>query len=176
MIPMRRTESPQERAHRMVCHCLEWKAIKSSERENNVALGLSLSLWGRRIAWFSIPAWGVGNPGFKSQRPHHNTQRPYSQILLLAFPEEFDLVKVANVFESSFNEFLGLLGLFWRWLSGIRHFQNLWAECITGCFACFCGQAFSSRGGYLSFWRILLWLSSVGRCGSLFFWFVGFAV
>ena len=43
-----------------------------------------LVLWGRRIAmelvgilvpisleWFSIPAWGVGDPGFKSQRPHH---------------------------------------------------------------------------------------------------------
>jgi len=41
------------------------------------------SCWGRRIAselvgilvpirleWFSIPAWGVGDPGFKSQRPH----------------------------------------------------------------------------------------------------------
>jgi hypothetical protein len=38
-----------------VCHCLEWKAINSSERENNVVLGPSLSLWGRRIAWFSIP-------------------------------------------------------------------------------------------------------------------------
>jgi len=44
------------------------------------------SCWGRRIAselvgilvpirleWFSIPAWGVGDPGFKSQRPHHRT-------------------------------------------------------------------------------------------------------
>ena len=45
-----------------------------------------VSCWGRRIAsalssvvvilgvgwldWFSIPAWGVGDPGFKSQRPH----------------------------------------------------------------------------------------------------------
>ena len=44
--------------------------------------------WGRRLAsvcvikslciiipqhleWFRIPAWGVGDPGFKSQRPHH---------------------------------------------------------------------------------------------------------
>ena len=25
---------------------------------------------GRRLAWFRIPAWGVGDPGFKSQRPH----------------------------------------------------------------------------------------------------------
>jgi len=23
------------------------------------------------LDWFSIPAWGVGDPGFKSQRPHH---------------------------------------------------------------------------------------------------------
>ena len=60
-----------------------------------VALAIVLSIcslyrvsrWGRRIAsalssvvvilgvgwldWFSIPAWGVGDPGFKSQRPHH---------------------------------------------------------------------------------------------------------
>jgi len=59
-----------------------------------VALAIVLSIcslyrisgWGRRIAtdlssvlgilgvgwldWFSIPAWGVGDPGFKSQRPH----------------------------------------------------------------------------------------------------------
>ena len=27
--------------------------------------------WGRRLAWIRIPAWGVGDPGFKSQRPHH---------------------------------------------------------------------------------------------------------
>jgi len=65
-----------------------------------VALTMVLSIWslyrvggwGRRIAsdlhsvlvilgvgwldWFSIPAWGVGDPGFKSQRPH---QKPISQ-------------------------------------------------------------------------------------------------
>ena len=52
---------------------LEWKAINSSERENNAESGARLIRRGRRIAWFSIPAWGVGDPGFKSQRPHHTT-------------------------------------------------------------------------------------------------------
>ena len=67
------TESPQKWTYRVVCHCLEWKAINSSERENNAESGARLIRRGRRIAWFSIPAWGVGNPGFKSQRPHHKT-------------------------------------------------------------------------------------------------------
>jgi hypothetical protein len=26
---------------------------------------------GRSLAWSRIPAWGAGDPGFKSQRPHH---------------------------------------------------------------------------------------------------------
>ena len=47
----------------------------------------NVGCWGRRLAsvsmvkslcilavghleWFRIPAWGVGDPGFKSQRPH----------------------------------------------------------------------------------------------------------
>src|SRR4030066_766103 len=38
-----------------------------------------------RLDWFSIPAWGVGDPGFKSQRPHHNNTGP---IRLLALPEQ----------------------------------------------------------------------------------------
>jgi len=36
---------------------------------------IASDLWGIlvhiRLDWFSIPAWGVGDPGFKSQRPHH---------------------------------------------------------------------------------------------------------
>jgi hypothetical protein len=28
-------------------------------------------LWGRRLAWTRIHAWGACDPGFKSQRPHH---------------------------------------------------------------------------------------------------------
>ena len=48
----------------------------------------NVGCWGRRLAsvsmvkslcilavghleWFRIPAWGVGDPGFESQRPHH---------------------------------------------------------------------------------------------------------
>ncbi len=61
---------------------------------------------GRRLAWFRIPAWGVGDPGFKSQRPHHKTQRPHSEILLFAFSEQFDIVKVAHIFKPSFHKFL----------------------------------------------------------------------
>ena len=30
-------------------------------------LGILVPTW---LEWFSIPAWGVGDPGFKSQRPH----------------------------------------------------------------------------------------------------------
>ena len=26
---------------------------------------------GRRLVWSRIPAWGAGDPGFKSRRPHH---------------------------------------------------------------------------------------------------------
>ena len=37
------------------------------------SLGIPRILW---LDWSSIPAWGVGDPGFKSQRPHHN---PVSQ-------------------------------------------------------------------------------------------------
>ena len=33
--------------------------------------------WGRRLAWFRIHAWGVCDPGFKSQRPHHKPPGPY---------------------------------------------------------------------------------------------------
>ena len=28
--------------------------------------------WGRRLVWSRIPAWGAGDPGFKSRRPHHS--------------------------------------------------------------------------------------------------------
>lgn len=36
--------------------------------------------WGRRLAWFRIHAWGVCDPGFKSQRPHHISSRPYGDV------------------------------------------------------------------------------------------------
>jgi hypothetical protein len=41
---------------------LKWKATSSSGKENKALRttspqGTSLSLWGRRIAWFSIPAF-----------------------------------------------------------------------------------------------------------------------
>ena len=56
----------------------------------------NVGCWGRRLAsvsmvkslcilavghleWFRIPAWGVGDPGFKSQRPH---QLQFCRILL----------------------------------------------------------------------------------------------
>lgn len=34
-------------------------------------------LWGRRLAWIRIHAWGACDPGFKSQRPHHDNLGPY---------------------------------------------------------------------------------------------------
>src|SRR3990170_2536390 len=33
--------------------------------------------WGRRLAWTRIHAWGACDPGFKSQRPHHDNSGPY---------------------------------------------------------------------------------------------------
>jgi hypothetical protein len=35
-----------------------------------------VSTWGRRLAWIRIHAWGACDPGFKSQRPHHNSSGP----------------------------------------------------------------------------------------------------
>ena len=40
------------------------RRIASTLRSLVVILGVG---W---LDWFSIPAWGVGDPGFKSQRPH----------------------------------------------------------------------------------------------------------
>ena len=34
-------------------------------------LGRCTVIWGSRLAWSRIPAWGAGDPGFKSQLPHH---------------------------------------------------------------------------------------------------------
>ena len=36
---------------------------------------------GRRLAWFRIHAWGVCDPGFKSQRPHHKHQRHDDEVI-----------------------------------------------------------------------------------------------
>jgi hypothetical protein len=44
-----------------------------SNNENN---------WGRSLAWTRIPAWGAGDPGFKSPRPHHDT----GSIFMVALP------------------------------------------------------------------------------------------
>ncbi len=75
--------------------------------------------WGRRLAqsgwlscvswfqicleWFRIPAWGVGDPGFKSQRPHHKTSLGFFW-LSLGFAEYFSAVIVfaCDVLEPSF--------------------------------------------------------------------------
>src|SRR4030065_2965493 len=35
---------------------------------------------GRSLAWSRIPAWGAGDPGFKSQRPHHDNTGPYGDV------------------------------------------------------------------------------------------------
>src|SRR4030066_1993486 len=39
-------------------------------------IGRGLVLWGRRLAWTRIHAWGACDPGFKSQRPHHDNSGP----------------------------------------------------------------------------------------------------
>ncbi len=67
--------------------------------------GLSLGKRGRSLAWSRIPAWGAGDPGFKSQRPHHNNLGPIFRLLTLA--EELNFVKVADIFKACFYELLG---------------------------------------------------------------------
>jgi hypothetical protein len=44
---------------------LQWVVIPQKARS-----------WGRRLAWIRILAWGASDPGFKSQRPHHNNLGP----------------------------------------------------------------------------------------------------
>jgi len=46
-----------------------WKAGSSSSMDK--ALGFSGIQGKFPRFWIRIPAWGVGDPGFKSQRPHH---------------------------------------------------------------------------------------------------------
>jgi len=50
-----------------------------------IAIGLVGILVPIRLEWFSIPAWGVGDPGFKSQRPHHNTSTTFFGWFTCAF-------------------------------------------------------------------------------------------
>ena len=45
--------------------------------------------WGRRLAWFRIHAWGVCDPGFKSQRPHHISSGTYGDV-----SHHFPLLKI----------------------------------------------------------------------------------
>ena len=75
----------------------KWKDINSSGKGNKLqhrfiskAPGSSFVLWGRRLAWTRIHAWGACDPGFKSQRPHHNNTSSFDSILLAIF-EYFDL-------------------------------------------------------------------------------------
>jgi len=46
---------------------------------------------------------------FKSQRPHHDNLGPHLNRVSLAFFEDLNVIKLADVFESGFNEFLGFL-------------------------------------------------------------------
>ena len=53
--------------------------------------------WGCRLAWFRIRAWGVRDPGFKSQQPHHPTPKTEIQSwlnCLSAEPTHWQLTKV----------------------------------------------------------------------------------
>ena len=59
-------------------------------------LGRSPVLWGRRLAWFRIPAWGVGDPGFKSQRPHHKTRDPTRKSYHLCFLNTLEVIRVVQ--------------------------------------------------------------------------------
>ena len=58
----------------------KWKATNSSGKENkpraSSPLYPGLSKRGRRLAWTRIHAWGACDPGFKSQRPHHDNSGP----------------------------------------------------------------------------------------------------
>ena len=88
------------------------RALAFSEKLNNVNAPLQWSVvqqkawtWGRRLAWFRIHAWGVCDPGFKSQRPHHNKPGPIGHILLLTFSKKFDAFVITDKFKSSLDKF-----------------------------------------------------------------------
>jgi hypothetical protein len=101
--------------------------------------------WGRRLVseslcimaqihleWSRIPAWGAGGPGFKSQRPHHNSSMPLLDYLRL--PKSLMSLKCARAKPISAS----LLGFFAAF-GGCRAESSVFRvnECTATYFGCF---------------------------------------
>jgi len=113
-----------------------------------------ISCWGRRIAsdlrsalvilgvgwleWFSIPAWGVGDPGFKSQRPHHNNlgaegfEHSAEELMRKYTQDVNEIKKFVGWIKSDVETFNGTLESFVKQLVVQRKKKLLNAQGVVG--------------------------------------------
>ena len=82
------------------CRMIREKEINPKADSSPRAQASRSAVRGRRLAWIRIHAWGACDPGFKSQRPHHDNLGPYLYRVSLAFSEDFGVVKLVDVFKS----------------------------------------------------------------------------
>ena len=105
-------------------YVLTIRALAFSENLNNVAhlqkgvIQPEAWSWGRRLAWFRIHAWGVCDPGFKSQRPHHNPLGEFKPF----FP--FFLTKLGSIGTgAALPPFVLFNPLLYPWAMEIQRFR-----------------------------------------------------
>ncbi len=115
--------------------------------------------WGRRLVWTAprkrtiflgsnprvqnrIPAWGAGDPGFKSQRPHHNNTGPFWLVFIYVFWRVWcrrSRIHIGILLRRG----LGLPVLFWRLRRSIRRSWSWWLACRAEYSGYFCARAIS---------------------------------